>query len=138
MAIRKIGFYPLMKAIYTRLTTDPLTSGYTITNKIDHDLDFPFISYGRPYGGRSASFSAQDIAAEDNVVTFHIWSDLDGDKEASQMMDNICQALDASALTPTGYTQVLGLLDFYDIITDETEPAMVLRHGILRYRFHMA
>lgn len=138
MATRKIGFYELMKAIYTRLTTDPLTSGYTVYNHVPDDADFPFISYGQPYGGRSASFSAQDIAAEDNTVTIDVWSDYEGDKEVAQMMDNICQALDGSVLRPTGYTQLTGLLDYTDIIIDETEPAKILRHGIIRFRYNMA
>ena len=63
--------------------------------------------------------------------------------EVAQMMDNVSQALDLDnldgiALTIDGYTQVILTLDYADIIADDTEPAEIIMHGILRIRCVMA
>jgi len=141
MGTRQIGFYPLMLAIYTRITTHALTKDYSIFNKVvPIGTSMPYIHYGTPIGGRSFSFGACDIEAEDNVVIFNVLSDLNGDKEASQMMDNICQALTSSDLDMSGnsYTAIQLLLDFADIMIDDSEPANPVRHGVLRFRIQMA
>jgi len=143
MPDRKIGFYPLLKGIYDRLAADPLTSGYTVYNQTaPDDTAFPYITYGTPYGGKHP-LSAADTPLEDNIVMFHIWSELDSDKEVAEMMDNVSEALDldnssGTALTITGYTQVILSLDYVEIIKDDTEPARIIRHGILRVRCVMA
>jgi len=139
MPDRKIGFYPLLKGIYTRIQT----TGYTIFNKtVPADTAFPYITYGTPYGGKHPMSSA-DIPLEDNIVMIDFWSELDSDKEVAQMMDAVSQALDldnpdGTALTIDGYTQIELNLDYADIIKDDTEPARIIRHGILRIRCVMA
>ena len=143
MPDRKIGFYPLLKGIYDRIKDDDLTSEYRIYNiNAPANTAFPYITYGTPYGGKH-SMSAADIPLEDNVVLIHFWSKLDTDKEVAQMMDNVSQALDLDnldgiALTIDGYTQVILTLDYADIIADDTEPAEIIMHGILRIRCVMA
>lgn len=99
MAIRKLGFQPLMQAIYTRLTTDALTSGYTTYNYVPKNAVMPYVSFGAPIGVRSVAFTTRDTQAEDNTVTVHVWSAIEGDKEASQYMNNIVQAILGSDLT---------------------------------------
>lgn len=138
MGTRKIGFDMLLQAVYTRLTTDGLTSGYKVYNFVPPNTSFPYISFGSAIGGRSASLGATDIEGEDNVFHVHVWSDYKGDEQVNQYLDNICQALTGSALTITGYTPVLFLLDFTDVIVDDTEPAKLIRHGVARFRVWMA
>lgn len=143
MPDRKIGFYPLLKAIYDRIKADALTSSYRIYNVIaPANTAYPYITYGTPYGGKHF-MSAADIPLEDNIVTIHFWGELDSDAVVSQMMDNVSQALDLDnkdgvALTITGYTQVILTLDYAEIIRDDTEPADIKMHGIMRVRCSMA
>lgn len=143
MPDRRIGFYPLLKGIYDRISAHALTSTYRIYNKTaPANAAFPYITYGTPYG-MPHYMSAADIPLEDNIVMIHVWSKLDNDKEVSQMMDNISQALDldnpsGTALTITGFTQLILTLDYADIIKDDSEPARIIRHGIMRVRAVMA
>ena len=139
MTTRKLGFSPLLKAVYERLTTDALTSSYRVYNFAPPTATLPFITYGSPIGTRSDSFSTRDTQAEENVFTVHVWSNYAGDKEAAEMMDNIVRALTGSALTVVAYfAPYLALLDYSDLVLDESIPTEPVRHGVLRFRFHMA
>lgn len=139
MTTRKLGFTPLLKAIYDRIDTYTLTSTYRVYNFAPTNAPLPFITFGSPIGTRSDSFSSRDTQAEENVVTVHVWSSYAGDKEAADMMNNIVQALTSSALTITAYfNPFLALLDYADLVLDESIPTEPVRHGILRFRFHMA
>jgi len=143
MPDRKIGFYPLLKGIYGRIKADPLTLGYTIYNVVvPTNTTYPYITYGTPYGGKHL-MSAAEIPLEDNIVMIHFWGELDSDKVVAQMMNNVSQALDldnkdGTDLTIDGYTQVILTLDYAEIIRDDTEPADIKMHGIMRIRCVMA
>lgn len=138
MTTRYIGFSDLIQAVYTRLTTHDSTKSYNTYNYVPDDATFPYISIGTPMGTRSGSFSSQDIEGEDNVIMIDVWSDYYGDKECGDMMNDIATAITSSSLSISGYTQILGLIDYYDIMIDDTEPANPIRHGLIRVRFHMA
>lgn len=138
MTTRKVGFKELMKAVYNRLDTHNLTKNYSIYNYVPRDASFPYISLGPMIGARSGSFSARDYPAEENVITIHVWSDYKGDKEAAEMIDNIVQAMTSSPLSFDSYTELICLFDYADIMIDDTEPAKPIRHGVVRFRIHMA
>ena len=138
MATRKLGFSALQKAYYTRLTTDPLTSSYTVTNFPLPSQSMPYISFGTPFGVRSMSLGACDTEGEENVMIINVWSDEEGDKEASEMMNNVVQAIHASALTITGYTDVLALMEYASITVDDSVKEHPVRHGVIRFSHHMA
>jgi len=139
MTTRKLGFSPLLKAIYGRLTTHALTSTYRVYNFAPNDAALPFVTFGSPVGVKSESFTSRDTEAEENVVTVHVWTDDLGDKTAAEMMDNIVQAVTSSALAITAYfNPYLVFLDYADIVLDESIPTQPVRHGVLRFRFHMA
>jgi len=138
MVTRKIGSAALLKAYYTRLTTHANTSSYSTYNFVPRDTSMPYIQFGAPTGVRSAMFSSDDEAAQENAVTVHVWSAYKGDKECAEMMDNIAQAMTSTALTITGYTDILCLLDYHEIILDDTEPENPVRHGVIRFVHHMA
>ena len=138
MGTRKIGTYALLKAVYDRLRAHALTSSYSTYNNVPDDTEMPFIRIGDITGTRSAQLGCDDIEGEENAVTVHIWSDYLGDKEVEQMKDDVTQAVTSSALTITGYTPVIFLLDAHNTIIDNTEPAHVVRHGWIRFICHMA
>ena len=142
---RLIGISVLEAALYTRLTTNnalipatATTSTYRIYNFVPKNAALPYVSIGGALSGRSESFYNRDDAAEDNVLHVHVWSSYQGDKEAADMMTNISSAVTSSALAPTGYTVMLGQMDFAQIMIDDQDPNRLLRHGILRFRFQMA
>lgn len=139
MATRKLGFQPLMQAIYTRLTTHGLTSAYHIYNYVPQNAVMPYVSFGAPIGVRAISFTTRDTQAEDNSVAIHVWSSAEGDKEASQYMNNIVQAILGSDLAVTGYfAPFIAYLDMSELFIDDSIPTRLVRHGVLRFRFIMA
>ena len=54
------------------------------------------------------------------------------------MMDNIVQAITATDLSVTGYTMLKGIAEYAQIMVDDTNPNQLLRHGVIRFRFHIA
>lgn len=139
MATRKLGFSPLMKALYTRLTTHALTSGYTTYNYVPQNAVMPYISFGAPIGVRAIPYTTRDTQAEDNSVAVHVWSASEGDKEASEYMNNIVQAVLGSDLAiVTYFPPIIAYLDMSELFIDDSVPTRLVRHGILRFRFVMA
>jgi hypothetical protein len=138
MALRRLGFEELINAIYDRIDTDVLTSAYRVYGHVPDDATLPYVVVGSPMGTRSASLGATDIEGQDNIIHIHVWSDYYGEKEVTEMMDNIVQAIHGTTLTITGYTPVLPLYEYSDVILDETESARPIRHGVIRWRIHMA
>jgi hypothetical protein len=132
-----IGFYDLLSALYTRLTTDSVTSAYRIYDEVPETVAFPFVHISGPYGVRSTNFSAQDRFSENHIVTIDIFSDYAGNKECAEMMSAVSQAVSGTPLTVTGYNVPLVLIDLFDILIDASAPTHVVRHGIIRYRFHL-
>jgi len=138
MATRKLGLSKLQKAIYDRLTTNALTSAYTIYGYAPREAAFPFITMGFGMGVESAMFTTKDTEAEENSVAVHVWSNYLGDSECSNMMDNIIQALLGADLSiATYYPPLLAGLDYSEIIIDATDPDNLVRHGVMRFKFHM-
>lgn len=138
MATHKFGGTELLQAVYTRLTTDALTLAYSTYNYPPSTLTFPYITIGGLIGGKSNQWTSRDIKGEDLVIHVHVWSAGQGDKEASDMMDNIVQAITATDLSLTGYTTLKGVAEFEQIMIDATNPGQLLRHGVIRFRFHIA
>jgi len=139
MATRRLGFQPLMQSIYTRLTTHALTNAYTIYNYVPKNAVMPYVSFGSPIGVRSISFTTKDTQAEDNTVTVHVWSAAEGDKQASQYMDNIVQAILGTDLAVLGYfAPFIAFLDMSELFIDDSVPTHLVRHGVMRFRFIMA
>jgi hypothetical protein len=138
MATHKIGMSALLAAVYTRLTTDALTSAYRTYNYIPSTAAFPYVAIGGALWGKSASWTSSDIKGEDLVLHFHVWSSYQGDKEAGDMLNNIAQALTATDLNITGYTTLKGIADFSQVLVDDTNAGQLLRHGVLRCRWQIA
>lgn len=141
MTTRKLGFSALLKAYYTRLTTHANTLAYTTYNHAPENASMPYITFGTPIGIKSPILTTMDIEGEENTVTVHVWGDPDseGDKAVGDIMNNIIQALHSSALTITGYTDVMKAeLEYSEILVDESEPGLPCRHGILRFTHTMA
>jgi len=138
MATRKLGFLPLMNAIYDRLKSDSLTSTYAVYNYVPKGAIMPYVSFGTPIGVRSISFTTRDTQAEDNAVTVHVWSAAERDREAAQYMNNIVQAILGTDIPVTGYFDpLIAFLDMSELFIDDSVPTRLVRHGVLRFRFVM-
>jgi hypothetical protein len=128
-----------MQSIYTRLTTHALTSTYTIYDYVPKSAVMPYVSFGSPIGIRSISFTTKDTQVEDNTITVHVWSATKGDKQASQYMDNIVQAVLGTDLAVLGYfAPFIAFLDMSELFIDDSVPTHLVRHGVMRFRFIMA
>jgi hypothetical protein len=138
MALHKFGGAALLASVYTRLTTDILTSAYKTYNYVPPNATFPYVMIGGMIGGKSADWTSSDIKGEDLVIHAHIWSSYQGDSEAATMMNNVIQAITATDLSITGYTTLKGIPDFSQIMIDATDPNNLLRHGVCRFRFQIA
>ena len=141
MPTRKLGFSAFVTAVYTRLTTHILTSGYSFYNHVPDNTAYPYHAIGRIMGTRSAEYETRDTEAEENVFQIDSWVDRTsglGDKACADMQNNIIQALTSSALSITGYNSIHLYLDYAGVILDPENPELGLRHGILRFRQGMS
>lgn len=134
MAIRYLGFWDLQQAVYIRLTTHALTLGYSTYNYVPDNTPMPYISFGGFSSVDSATFSSRAAWVEDNIFMVHVWSDYLGDREAAEMMDNIIQAITNAVLVVGGCNTHILRHDYSEIIIDDTEPAVIVRHGVIRFR----
>ena len=142
MGTRKLGFSALTASVYTRLTTDALTLGYTFYNYVPRNAAMPYHVIGKPLGRESLVFNTRDTEAEENVIQIDSWVDETsgkGEKACADMMDNIVQAMTNAVLVMAGYdNSYIVFLDFANILKDDTEPGKIINHGTLRFRVLMA
>ena len=143
MVTRKLGFSALMTAIFNRLsTTDPVTSAYAFYNHVPQNATMPYHVIGQPLGRESLMFNTRDTEAEENIIQIDSWVDETsgkGDKPCADMMNNIVQSMTITPFPITGYDNSYDVfLDFANILKDDTESGKIIRHGILRFRVHMA
>ena len=146
MGTRKLGFSALMTAIFNRLSvTDPVTNVAAFGafyNHVPRNATMPYHVIGQPLGRESMMFKTRDTEAEENVIQIDSWVDETsgkGDKPCADMMNNIVQSMTITPFPITGYdNSYLVFLDFANILKDDTESGKIIRHGILRFRVHMA
>lgn len=142
MALRKLGFVALMKAVFTRLGAD--LSTYDFYNHVPKNSSYPYHVIGKLMGVCSIEFTTRDTEAEDNAFQIDSWVDKTsglGDKACAGMQDAIVQSLTASDLSMSGdgyHDSIRFVLDFASIMLDPENPELGLRHGILRFRVDMA
>lgn len=142
---RLIGMSAVLAAVYARITTGwaaimPTIPAYRVYNNVPARTAFPYVHIGEAIYGPSESFSARDSAAEDQVAHIHIWSEYKGDKEVGDMMNAISEAITTVPLSISGYSLMLSRkwIDYAAIMTDDTNPNQILRHGIIRLRLQIA
>lgn len=138
MPIRQIGISAVLAAVYKRLTESAYMAGYTakVYNFVPDGTAMPYIRFGDTLDRPSAMFGSRDFEPEDISFQVHVWSSAQGDKECATIMSAACQALESSSLAMTGTSYVTlynARLDFSEIFVDDTEPARVCRHGVLRF-----
>lgn len=139
MATRKLGLTALMRALYDLLEADADVTAYAVYNHAPRTAAFPYITFGTPISTESRMLGSRDTEAESNVVTVHCWSDEAGDKQCSDMMTHVIDAVFNTSFTVAGYFAPVDIaLDYAEIMIDLADPSRPVRHGILRIRVEMA
>ena len=138
---RKLGFSAFMRVAYIQVAT-ALPAGESLYNHVPRDAAMPYHVMGQPLGRESLMFNTRDKEAEENVIQFDSWFDETsgkGDKPCADAMNRITQAMTIGPFVMAGYdNSYLVFLDFANILKDDTESGKIIRHGILRFRVHMA
>jgi len=133
---RQIGISAVLAAVITRLKTDANTIAYAakIFNNVPQSTAMPYIRVGEFLDRPSAMFGSRDFAPEDVSFQVHVWSNYAGDYEAATIMSLICKALTGTRLSVTGYSTLYhAVLEYSDVLVDDTVPTAICRHGILRF-----
>lgn len=133
---RQIGIAATLAAVVSRLKSDANTVAYAtkIFNNVPDSTAMPYIRVGEFMDRPSAMFGSRDFAPEDVSFQVHVWSNYSGDYEAATIMSLVCKALTATRLSITGYSTLYNaVLDYSDIIVDDTNITAVVRHGVLRF-----
>jgi hypothetical protein len=133
---RQIGITAVLAAVISRLKTDALTIAYAakIFNNVPGGSAMPYIRVGEFLDRPSAMFGSRDFAPEDVSFQVHVWSNYAGDYEAANLMSLICKAITGTRLSITGYSTLYNaVLEYSDVLIDDTVPTAICRHGILRF-----
>jgi hypothetical protein len=135
---RQIGISAVLTAVITRLKTDANTIAYAakIFNNVPTSTAMPYIRVGEFLDRPSIMFGSRDFAPEDISFQVHVWtgpSDL-GDTAAANIMSLVCKAITGTRLSVTGYSTLYNaVLEYSDVLVDDTNPSAICRHGVLRF-----
>ena len=122
--------WPLQKAVYDRLVTDPVLSGL-ITGVYDHvpqSARYPYISLG---GSNVTDWSTKTFKGQDHRFELHIWSSKPGHKEIKLLQEAVKNALDDVELVLDGHDLVLLRFEFGQLLFEQSGP---LYHAVNRFR----
>ena len=126
----KSASLPLQKAIYARLSSDPVlkTMVSGVYDDVPQGAKFPYVQIGdetvNPYDTKT-NFG------EDATVTIHAFSMGPGKVQAKTIMDVVLQSMTASPLTISGFDVEGVERDFMEVFYDGSA-----YHGIIRFRIY--
>jgi hypothetical protein len=124
--------WELQKSIHAALSgTAALTAllgGPRIYDDVPRGVEFPYVTLGESTV-RDWGTSTED--GQEHVVTVNVWSRANGEREVTQIMAAIRDALHDVALTLTGYQLVNLRQEFSDSRRDADGETY---RGLLRYR----
>lgn len=124
---------PLQDAIYTRLSGDATlvtTLGAAVYDHVPDSAAFPYVTIGDV---TEAPNDTMGRTGRDITVTVHIWSQVKGMIQVSNIQNRVDALLDRWAPTVTGWTATQMLHEFFETFRD---PDGKTRHGVARYRIH--
>ena len=133
---RQIGISAVLAAVISRLKTDANTIAYAakIFNNVPIGTAMPYIRVGEFLDRPSAMFGSRDFAPEDVSFQVHVWSSYQGDKEAADIASLVCKAITGTRFSVTGYATLYNaVLEYSDIMVDDSVPDAVCRHGVMRF-----
>lgn len=124
--------WDLQKSIYQVLITDTALTGVLggsrIYEHVPHGTQYPYVSFGASV---SRDWSTASDDGDEHVLTFHVWSDQPGQKEAQAIIAALKAALSGAMLTMTSHRLINLRYEFTD--TRRGGDGEVYR-GLVRYR----
>ncbi|CAH0185967.1 DUF3168 domain-containing protein [Peribacillus simplex] len=131
----RTSLWPLQQAIYNRLNQDSLLkqriSG--VFDKVPKGKPFPYVHIGAPV---VTPFETKTTFGENIPWVLHVYSDYDGKKEASELLNLMMQALTKEPWVVEGFKVFKFNIEPNTQVLDPAQAGMPYQ-GILRIRFHI-
>ena len=134
--IRQVGISAVNTAVIKRLKEDAYTIAYAakVFNNVPTGTSFPYLHVTGYMDRPSAMFGSRDFAPEDVSFQVHVWDASLGDTACANIMSLVCKALTGTRLSITGYSTLYNaVLEYSDVLIDDTVPTAICRHGVLRF-----
>lgn len=124
--------WELQKAIYAALTADAalttLLGGAHIYDDVPRGAELPYITFGQ---SSVRDWSTGTDPGFEHLFTLHVWTRVNGERMAHQIMSALRDGLHDAALTLSGFKLVNLRHEFSDSFRDADGETI---HGVVRYR----
>jgi hypothetical protein len=124
--------WELQKSIHAKLTSDAtvtaLLGGDRVYDDVPRGADFPYLTFGQ---STVRDWSTGTELGSEHILTLHIWSQANGERETHEIMGAVREALHDAAITVDGHHLVNLRHEFSDAVRD---PDGEIYHGVVRYR----
>ena len=124
--------WELQKAIFAALTADTslttLLGGARIYDDVPRGADLPYVTFGQ---STVRDWSTGTDPGFEHLFTLHVWTRVNGERQAHQIMTALLAALHDRALALTGFRLVNLRHELSDSFRDPDGETI---HGIVRYR----
>jgi|TARA_R100000152_G_C6775261_1_gene203561 hypothetical protein len=123
--------FALQEALYARLNNDSTltnTYGASVYDEVPEGSSYPYVVLGEV---TAIDYGTKDTDGSENTLTFHVWSQYRGAKEAKNIMDRMHDLLHDYSLSVTGANLINLRFEFGDLLRD---PDGITRHGVMRFR----
>lgn len=124
--------WELQKAIYAALAADAavttLLGGARIYDDVPRGIEPPYVTFGQ---STVRDWSTGTDPGHEHLFTLHVWTRVNGERLAHQVMSALRDRLHDAVLSLTGFKLVNLRHEFSDVIR---EPDGETIHGVVRYR----
>jgi Protein of unknown function (DUF3168) len=124
--------WELQKAIYAALAADvplgALLGGARVYDDVPRGIEPPYITFGQ---STVRDWSTGTDPGHEHLFTLHVWTRVNGERLAHQIMSAVRDRLHDGALTLTGFRLVNMRHEFSD---STREPDGETIHGVVRFR----
>jgi hypothetical protein len=122
----------VQKSIHAALTGDAVLTGLLggprVYDDVPRGAEYPYLTFGQ---STLRDWSTGLEEGHEHLLTLHVWSRANGQREAHEIMSAVEAVLHDTALTVTGHHLVNLRHEFSDAMRDADGETY---HGILRYR----
>jgi Protein of unknown function (DUF3168) len=122
----------LQKALYAALVADvplmALLGGAKIYDDVPRGATLPYITFGQ---STLRDWSTGTDAGFEHLITVHVWSRVNGEREAHQIISAIRDALHDVSVSIVGFHLVNLRFEFSDMLRESDGETI---RGIVRYR----
>ncbi|MED4461861.1 DUF3168 domain-containing protein [Metabacillus fastidiosus] len=124
------ALWELQKAIYQRLSSDPVISGMVtgVFDAVPENQAYPYVVIGEP---SELPFDTKSTFGEEISIVIHVWSDYAGKKETYNIL-NACLKSLSYKLDIEGF-KLLKVERRGMTVFDDIDPK--IKHGVLRMRY---